>query len=143
MTGVQTCALPIYDVDSDKDGLFDGFEAYNTYSSPTEWDTDKDNYSDGLEYFCGTDLLDNSTTKAEIDECFAPYITITILSPAHKTYETNSLPVIVYDRSSSIVQMEYRYKRTNETNWSSSVPDRKSTRLNSSHTDISRMPSSA
>jgi hypothetical protein len=110
------------DVDSDKDGLFDGFEAYDTYSSPTEFDTDHDNYSDGLEYFCGTDLLDNSTSREEIDACFAPHITITILSPAHKVYETNTLPVIVYDRSSSMVNMEYRYREYNETDWSASVP---------------------
>jgi hypothetical protein len=109
-------------VDSDRDGLFDGFEAYQTYSSPVEWDTDKDNLSDGLEWFCGTDMLDNSTTQAEIDACFAPYITITILSPAHKTYKSNSLPVVVFDRSESMVSMEYRYKPTNDTNWSSSVP---------------------
>ena len=67
-------------------------------------------------------MLDNSTTQAEMDACFAPFITITILSPAHKTYETNSLPVIVFDRSSSMVGMEYRYKLTNETNWSTAVP---------------------
>ena len=30
-----------------------------------------------------------------------------------------------------------------ELNWKRNTPDRKSTRLNSSHTDISRMPSSA
>lgn len=109
-------------VDSDHDGLFDGYEAYVSFTSPIEWDTDGDNVSDGLEHFCGTDMLDNSTSDSELESCFAQFITITILSPAATTYNTNSIPVIVYDKSNSMVSMEYRYRQVDQNNWSSSVP---------------------
>jgi hypothetical protein len=107
--------------DSDGDGLFDGLEAYTLNTDPSNFDTDNDTYSDGLEYFCGTDLLSNSTTAAEIEACMAPYINIIILSPAQKIYHTNSIPVIVWDRSGNMTSMEYRWREANGTDWSSSV----------------------
>ena len=53
---------------------------------------------------------------------------------------TSDLKIIKKDIGHLIKKILYKYKEGEKTEV---LPDRKSTRLNSSHTDISRMPSSA
>ncbi|MCY3414617.1 MAG: hypothetical protein INQ03_23410 [Candidatus Heimdallarchaeota archaeon] len=103
--------------DSDADGLFDGLEVYETLSDPANWDTDNDTFSDGLEYYCKTGILDNSTTKAEIEACMSGLVRISIISPASKTYRTNTAPVIVYDSTGTMVDMTYRYRNLDDEVW--------------------------
>ncbi len=104
----------IEQVDSDHDGLFDGQEVYETLTLPNKWDSDGDNYSDGLEIYCNTDPLSN-TSKSEMDACFAGLERVVVLSPARTTYRTNAIPVIVYDATGNMTSMEYRYKKGNGT----------------------------
>ncbi len=113
--------------DSDRDGLFDGMEVYETNSDPAKWDTDGDGFSDGLEWYCHTSLTENNTLD-EIQACFKGLVRIAVLSPVSKTYETNSIPVIVYDSTGDMTSMSYRYRPVeNETLWSSSYPMIKTT----------------
>ncbi len=110
-----------FEPDSDRDGLFDGLEVYELGTDPVLWDTDNDTYSDGLEYYCGTNALDNSTSESEMQDCFGTLERIAILSPAAKTYKTNAIPVIVFS-DVPVVDMEYRYKREQDSTWSIGVP---------------------
>ncbi len=49
--------------DSDHDGLLDGAEVYVHKTDPTNWDTDNDTYSDGLEVMLGLDPLTYTTPE--------------------------------------------------------------------------------
>jgi hypothetical protein len=117
-----------FEVDSDRDGLFDGLEVYETNSDPADWDTDDDTYSDGLEWYCGTGIRDNTTSAEEIQACFGGLVRIAVLSPVSKTYTSNSIPIVVYDSTFDMTDMTYRWQQTaNETwhamegNWSQAV----------------------
>jgi hypothetical protein len=118
-----TTANAILDPDSDKDGLFDGFEARVLFTRPDSWDTDEDSYSDGLEYFCGTDPLDNSTQKSEFDGCFPGLSGVAIISPQYgNNYKTNNIPVVAYEASGNATSMVYRWREFDvDDDWSSSV----------------------
>ncbi len=107
--------------DSDHDGLFDGFEVYQTLTNASRWDSDNDTYSDGLEFYCNTNPLDNSTTQSEINACFTGLDKVVILSPAPTKYRTNSIPVIVFDATKNMTAMSYQFRAHNGT-WSGSVP---------------------
>ena len=104
---------------------------------------------DGVFYLYVDGILndqDNTYTTALVDFTnsqigYAPY------SPTN-TYLKGSIDEFkIYNRSLSNSEISTLYhsnlQKINSTNWDLEVKDRKSTRLNSSHTDISRMPSSA
>lgn len=115
---VEVLGGGIYQPDSDRDGLFDGFEVYTSFTDPTLWDTDGDTYSDGLEWFVGTDPLTNTSSE---DMTAALNLigldAMMILSPVSKEYQTTTIPIVVYDNSESVSSMEYRYREVNGT-WS-------------------------
>ncbi|MDH5402030.1 MAG: hypothetical protein OEY49_06030, partial [Candidatus Heimdallarchaeota archaeon] len=111
-----------FEPDSDRDGLFDGMEVYELRTDPADWDTDDDTYSDTLEYLCGANPLDNTTTSSEMNACFAELERIVILSPVSKTYSTNAIPVIAFDSTSEVNTMTYRFSLTDTQEWSERHP---------------------
>ncbi|MFW9992179.1 MAG: hypothetical protein ACFFD4_09050 [Candidatus Odinarchaeota archaeon] len=103
--------------DSDHDGLFDGQEVHEVGTSPVLWDTDNDTFSDGLEYYVGTDPL-NFTTLEEMKATLDGLLdVIIILSPANTSYDATTIPVIAYDSTGKVTSMKYRYREVNGT-WS-------------------------
>ena len=122
MTGVQTCALPI---SLYVDKVLSGVKAVQTLSRLNRTTPGKED----------TFVLDFVNDRETILDSFQPYYEITSVS---EEPEPNHL----YDLKGKLD--EWQIYLTSEIDaFAKFYLDRKSTRLNSSHTDISRMPSSA
>ncbi|MFX0013829.1 MAG: hypothetical protein ACFFBQ_05725 [Promethearchaeota archaeon] len=82
-----------FNPDSDHDGLIDGLEWLEYGTNASNWDTDNDTFSDGLEILLGT----NATEKTNASDIYAALDAyrgdLVITSPIETTYETESLTV--------------------------------------------------
>ena len=101
----------------------------NIYPSvdSTEFKTDIENYRkavDNLNKWCSENFTNTN-------------------NPQEKLEKYNMEKEVVRPKSEATIKKFQKQHLTTDTGIEISVPDRKSTRLNSSHTDISRMPSSA
>ncbi|MHA1971432.1 MAG: hypothetical protein ACTSW1_00485 [Candidatus Hodarchaeales archaeon] len=84
-----------YNPDSDRDGLLDGAEYFIYKTNASNYDTDGDNFSDGLEITIGTDPL-NKTSYEELMSAIDGYREqLAILSPIDEEYNTSTITVTV------------------------------------------------
>ncbi|MHA2247570.1 MAG: hypothetical protein ACXADY_21660 [Candidatus Hodarchaeales archaeon] len=82
-----------FNPDSDHDGLIDGLEWLEYGTNVTNWDTDNDTWSDGLEILLGTNptgFTNASDIYAELDDYRGDLV---VTSPITTTYETESITV--------------------------------------------------
>lgn len=82
-----------FNPDSDHDGLMDGEEFYIHGTNASNYDTDYDNFTDGLEIKVGTDPL-NITSYEDMMAAIDAYRgDLMILSPIDDEYETTTIAV--------------------------------------------------
>ena len=88
-----------FNPDSDRDGLLDGLEWQTYHTNASNWDTDNDSFSDGLEVLAGTDPL----TKTNSTEMYAALDVyredLLVTSPIDTTYETTTITITVANMS--------------------------------------------
>jgi hypothetical protein len=82
-----------FNPDSDHDGLIDGLEWLEYGTNATNWDTDNDTFSDGLEILLGTNAT-GWTDPSEIHAALDTYRgDLVITSPIETTYESELITV--------------------------------------------------
>ncbi len=113
----STAGGGIMSPDSDFDGLLDGDEYYKYNTSVTNWDTDGDGYSDGLEIALGLDPL-TYTSSTEFEMALATErgkhsMTILLPKTGAVTYQDAQLSVVNF---TAFQDMWYRY--SNGSGWS-------------------------
>ncbi|NHJ02606.1 MAG: hypothetical protein EAX86_10750 [Candidatus Heimdallarchaeota archaeon] len=84
-----------FNPDSDRDGLLDGAEWQIYGTNASNWDTDNDTFSDGLEILAGTDPLTftNATEMYAALDIYRDDLLVT--SPIDTIYDTTTLTVTV------------------------------------------------
>ena len=82
-----------FNPDSDHDGLIDGLEWLEYSTNATNWDTDNDSWSDGLEILLGTNATGWTNASDIYDALDAYRGDLVITSPIETSYETETLTV--------------------------------------------------
>ncbi|MHA1873985.1 MAG: hypothetical protein ACTSVB_07715 [Candidatus Heimdallarchaeaceae archaeon] len=101
--------------DSDRDGLMDGAEVYVHGTDPTNWDTDNDTYSDGLEVMLGLDPLTYTTEEEFIAALSANQdmleAGVLVISPIEGgIYSPSNYTFILYNVT-ELVGVQYQIKK--------------------------------
>jgi len=97
--------------DSDRDGLMDGNEVYLYGTNCTDWDTDNDLFSDGLEVMIGTDPL-HYTSWEEYFEAITAYDKgIVVISPIQNgVYSPSNFTFMIYN-ASPVLDVSYQMRK--------------------------------
>ncbi|MFX1516183.1 MAG: hypothetical protein ACFFC6_07735 [Promethearchaeota archaeon] len=82
-----------FNPDSDHDGLIDGEEWLEYGTNASNWDTDNDTFSDGLEILLGTNATEYTNASDIYAELDAYRGDLVITSPITTTYETESISI--------------------------------------------------
>jgi hypothetical protein len=99
-----------FNPDSDHDGLIDGAEWVDYGTNITNWDTDNDSWSDGLEVLLDTDPL-TWTNASEIYEKLDVYMSrydLVVTSPIETTYTTEAVSVTAINLT-TFSSVSYRF----------------------------------
>jgi hypothetical protein len=97
-----------FNPDSDHDGLIDGEEWKKYGTNASNWDTDNDTFSDGLEILLGTNATgytNASDIYAELDDFRGDLV---ITSPITTTYETESISITATNFT-TLSNVRYRF----------------------------------
>ncbi|MHA2203543.1 MAG: hypothetical protein ACW991_07620, partial [Candidatus Hodarchaeales archaeon] len=97
-----------FNPDSDHDGLIDGEEWLEYGTNATNWDTDNDTFSDGLEILLGTNATaytNASDIYAKLDDYRGDLV---ITSPITTTYETESISITATNFT-ALSSVRYRF----------------------------------
>ncbi|MHA1868467.1 MAG: hypothetical protein ACTSXD_10530, partial [Candidatus Heimdallarchaeaceae archaeon] len=99
----------------DRDGLMDGAEVYVHGTDPTNWDTDNDTYSDGLEVMLGLDPLTYTTEEEFIAALSANQdmleAGVLVISPIEGgIYSPSNYTFILYNVT-ELVGVQYQIKK--------------------------------
>ena len=97
--------------DSDRDGLGDGAEVYLYETNCTNWDTDNDTFSDGLEVMIGTDPLVFTTWEEYLAAISAFERGVVVISPVQGgIYSPSNFTFMVYN-ASPVLDVSYQMKK--------------------------------
>ncbi|MHA1971687.1 MAG: hypothetical protein ACTSW1_01770 [Candidatus Hodarchaeales archaeon] len=97
-----------FNPDSDKDGLLDGLEWQKYGTNASNWDTDNDSFSDGLEVLAGTDPL-TKTNVTEMNAALDAYRDdLMVTSPIDTTYTTTTITITATNLT-TFSSLQYRF----------------------------------